>query len=169
MSALTLRSAVPLLASIALPLSVQAAEDTAQFNVMIEILESCDIASSAASDIDFGSHVRNSGAPVSAMGTLTVNCTDGTDYTIGLNEGQNATSTIASADNRRMTSGTDFVAYGLYRDASHLEFWGNEAGTNTLPGTGTATAQDITVYGRVPSTDVPPGSYTDIVTATITY
>lgn len=162
--------ALLLLLATAAPSSAHAQQtDTDQFNVLIEIFESCDIGATTTSDVDFGSHMCNTGAPVDAEGTLTVNCTVGTDYTIGLNEGLNSTSPTAGADNRRMTNGVDFVPYGLYRDAARTEFWGNVIGTDTLAGTGTGATEDIPVYGRVPSTDYPPGSYIDTVVATITY
>ena len=148
----------------------QAATQTAQFQVRIVITESCDIQAVAASDIDFGSVARATGTPLDAQGTLEVNCTNGTPYTIGMNPGANATSTTAAADNRRMSDGaSNFVAYGLYRDAGRQNFWGEAIGTDTLAGTGTASAQAIPVYGRVPSTDAPAGSYGDTVIATITY
>ncbi|MEG1681917.1 MAG: spore coat U domain-containing protein, partial [Stenotrophomonas sp.] len=113
---------------------------------------------------------RSSGTPVDAQGTLEVNCTNGTPYTIGMNPGVNSTSTTATANNRRMSDGANnFVAYGLYRDAGRQNLWGEVIGTDTLAGTGTAGAQTIPVYGRVPSTDAPAGSYGDTVIATITY
>ena len=147
-----------------------AATQTAQFQVRIVIAESCDIQTVAAGDIDFGTLPRGTGTPVDAQGTLEVNCTIGTPYTIGMNPGANATSTTASANNRRMSDGTNnFVAYGLYRDAGRQNLWGEVIGTDTLAGTGTAGAQTIPVYGRVPSTDAPAGSYGDTVIATITY
>lgn len=147
-----------------------AATQTAQFQVRITITESCDIQAVAASDIDFGTHARSTGAPAEAQGTLQVTCTDGTPYTIGMSPGANATSTTASANNRRMSDGAgNFIAYGLYRDSARQDFWGEVAGTDTLASTGTAAAQDITVYGRAPSTNAPTGSYSDSVIATITY
>jgi len=147
-----------------------AATQTAQFQVRIVITESCDIQAVAASDIDFGTLARSTGAPVDAQGTLEVNCSNGTPYTIGMNSGDNATSTTAAADNRRMSDGSNnFVAYGLYRDAGRQDFWGEVIGTNTLAGTGTASTQTVPVYGRVLSTNAPAGSYSDTVIATITY
>ncbi|WP_313320628.1 spore coat U domain-containing protein [Stenotrophomonas sp.] len=148
----------------------QAATQTTQFQVRIVITESCDIQAVAASDIDFGTLTRSTGVPVDAQGTLEVNCSNGTPYTIGMNPGANATSTTAAADNRRMSDGNNnFVAYGLYRDAGRQDFWGEVIGTDTLAGTGTASAQTVPVYGRAPSTDAPAGSYSDTVIATITY
>lgn len=147
-----------------------AATQTTQFQVRIVITESCDIQAVAASDIDFGTLTRSTGAPVDAQGTLEVNCSNGTPYTIGMNPGANATNTVAAADNRRMTDGNNnFLAYGLYRDAGRQNFWGDVVGTDTLAGIGSASTQTLPVYGRVPSTDAPTGSYSDTVIATITY
>lgn len=146
-----------------------AATDTAQFQVQIVITESCDIQAVSASNIDFQTQARGTGAPVDAQGTLQVNCTSGTPYTIGLNAGANSTGATASADNRRMANGTSFVPYGLYRDAGRTLFWGNVIGTDTVAGTGNAGNQSIPVFGRVPSTNAPAGTYVDTVIATVTY
>jgi spore coat protein U-like protein len=147
-----------------------AATDTTTFQVRLVITESCDIRTVAATDVDFLSRVRSAGAPVDAQGTLVVNCSAGTPYTIGLNAGGNSTAATATATNRRMASGAgNFVPYGLYRDAGRTLFWGDVIGTNTLAGTGSAANQSIPVYGRVPSTNAPAGTYADTVTATITY
>lgn len=150
--------------------SAQAATDTTTFQVRIVITESCDIQTVAATDVDFLSRARASATDVDAQGALVVNCSTGTPYTIGLSAGANATSPTASADNRRMISGTgEYVPYGLYRNAGRTLFWGDVIGTNTLAGTGNANNQSIPVYGRVPSTNAPAGTYVDTVTATITY
>lgn len=143
--------------------------DTAQFQVKIVILESCNITTTAASDVDFLTHLRGADAPVDASGTLTINCTLDTPYNVGLNAGLNSTSPTPSAVNRRMTNGSEFVPYGLYRDAARQLLWGEVIGTETLAGVGTASDVDVPVYGRVPSTDYPPGTYTDTVVATVTY
>ena len=68
-------------------LPAQAATDTTTFNVKIVITESCDIHTTAATDVDFGTHARSTTAQQTATGTLTVNCTDGTPYNIGLDNG----------------------------------------------------------------------------------
>ncbi len=149
--------------------SAHAATDTTQFNVRITITESCDIQTVSATDVDFLAQARSIGAPVDRQGSLTVNCSTGTPYTIGLGTGLSSTAAAASATNRRMSSGTGFVPYGLYRDAGRTQFWGDIIGTNTVAGTGTAANQTIPVYGRVPSTNFPAGVYADTVTATITY
>ena len=145
-------------------LPAQAATDTTTFNVKIVITESCDIHTTAATDVDFGTHARSTTAQQTATGTLTVNCTDGTPYNIGLDNGSNFSGT------RRMSDGgTNYLGYGLFRDSAHSLAWGTTIGTNTLTGTGTAANQVISVYGQTVDTNAPAGSYSDIVTATVTY
>lgn len=163
----TLISSALIAAGISAP--ARAAVDTAQFQVRIVITESCDIQAVTAGDIDFGNVARSTGSNVDATGALQVNCTTGTPYTIGLNAGANSTSATPGAGNRRMVSGTNFVPYGLYRDAGRTQFWGETVGTDTLAGTGNASNQSIPVYARVPSTNVPAGTYVDTVVATVTY
>ncbi|AMJ55756.1 MULTISPECIES: spore coat U domain-containing protein [Stenotrophomonas] len=165
---------VPLFAFIAATAfagAAHAATDTTQFQVKITITESCDVHTVNASDIDFGTHVRSTGAtPIDNQGALQLNCSRGTPYQIALDPGLNASSPTAAADNRRMTNADGgLVPYGLYRDAARTQFWGRVLGTNTVAGTGTAAQQSIPVYGRVASTDVPAGVYLDTVTATVTY
>lgn len=148
-----------------------AAEDSASFQVRIVIQESCTISTTAPTDIDFGTHVRSTGAPATRTGTITVNCSAGTPYTIGLDGGANSLGSLASpaAGDRRMASGTGFVPYDLFRDAGFSQFWGNTPGVDTAAGTGNAANQTYTVHGRVPSTNFAAGTYVDTVTAKIVY
>ncbi|MET0935649.1 MAG: spore coat protein U domain-containing protein, partial [Luteibacter sp.] len=68
---------------------------------------------------------------------------------------------------------TALVPYQLYRNATRTaaDIWGSTTGTggNVFAGTGSGTVQTVPVYGRVPSTNFPAGSYADVITATITY
>ena len=139
--------------------SAQAAEDNADFKVSIVIQESCTISATA---MDFDSHTRSTSTPVT-QGTLTVNCSEGTPYQIGLDAGIHAEGT-----ERRMANGSILMPYGLYRDASYTQNWGNDA-ANMKDAVGTASNQAHTVYGRVPSTNFPAGTYVDTVTARVVY
>lgn len=163
-------SALALTAGVA----AHAASDTTEFKVRITITESCDISTVAATDVDFLTHARSSAASsIDAQGNLAVTCTKDTPYAIALDMGQNSAGSVASATNRRMVLTGNYVPYGLYRDASRTQLWGNVAGTggDTLTGTGTAALQSIPVYGRVlaDAINVPAGVYLDTVRATISY
>jgi spore coat protein U-like protein len=69
-----------------------------------------------------------------------------------------------------MALGANKVGYGLYRDGSRSQVWGSTIATNTVGGTGTGAAQNLTVYARVPPQVTPPaGTYSDVIVVTITY
>jgi spore coat protein U-like protein len=140
-----------------------AGTDTANMTVKITITATCDIHTTAPTDVDFGSVASTATNVASTGGVLTVKCTSGTPYTIGLDNGLNFTTT------RQMKNGTtNFVAYGLFRDAGFAGAWGSTVALSAS-GTGNGNNQTFTVYGRVPSAASAAGAYTDTVVATVTY
>jgi spore coat protein U-like protein len=148
--------------------SVQAATATTTFNVRVTITAACDISTTAPTDVNFGTQ-PSTATNTDNQGALNVNCTPSAPYTIALDNGQNGT----DANTRKMSSGTAQVPYQLYRAATRTsaDVWGSTTGTggNTYAGTGSGTVQTVPVYGRVPSSNFPAGSYADVITATITY
>lgn len=155
-----------LLSILSSALSAQAATDTANMNVKITVTATCDIHTSAPTDVNFGTVASTATNVQSTGGVITANCTSGTAYSIGLGNGSNFSTT------RRMIKGTtDYVAYGLYRDSARTLAWGTTtgAGGDVYTGTGSGANQAITVYGLVPSANSPAGSYSDTVVATVTY
>lgn len=145
-----------------------AGSDTTTFNVKLTITSTCDIHTTAASDVDFGT-VSSTAVNVDADGALNINCTPLTAYTIALDNGQNGT----DVNTRKMKNGTDYVPYQLYRAATRAaaDVWGSTTGAsgNVYSGSGTGANQNIPVFGRVPSANFPALSYADVVTATVTY
>ena len=98
---------------------------------------------------------------------MTITCTKGTAATIGLGLGSNAL-----VNQRRMKDATtDYLNYALYLDAGRTTIWGTASPNLLTP----VAAPDknpraFTVYGRIPSAqDVPAGSYTDTVVATVNF
>jgi len=111
-------------------------------------------------------------ANADGTGTLTVNCTNTAPYSVALDNGANYLS------GRRMTDGVmHFVPYQLYTDAARSAPWGTAASTSACTtanscvlGTGSGSAQAVTVYGRVaPQVGLPTGGYTDSVIVTVMY
>jgi len=135
---------------------------TTQFTVTAVIQATCLIGASA---LAFGNY---SGVLKNVNSTITVTCTNTTAYNIGLNAG---TATGATVTNRSMTGpSATLLPYALFSDTNHTKNWGNTAGTNWVSGTGNGTPQALTVYGQIPAGKyVRPGSYSDTITATITY
>jgi spore coat protein U-like protein len=119
----------------------------------------------SAQDIDFGSQGLLQ-TNIDATGQLTVTCTPGTTYNIGL-DGGNAG---AGPSGRLMSVAGRSISYNLYRDTARSLVWGTTIGTNTAGGTGTGTAQLFSVFGRVPPQTTPAaGTYKDLITVTVTY
>jgi spore coat protein U-like protein len=98
--------------------------------------------------------------------TITVNCTAGALYDVGLDYGANATGT-----QRRLVgvTPTNLVTYNVFTDAGYSIPWGNIPGVDTEAGTGSGANQILTVYAQVPSQTVVSDIYTDLITVTITY
>jgi len=121
----------------------------------------------SATDLAFGS-IGVISANLDAQSTISVQCTNTTPYTIGLNVGNGAGATVAA---RRMTGpAAASVTYSAYRDAARTLVWGTTIGTDTVAGTGNGSAQPVTVFGRVPPQTTPAaGAYSDILTVTVTY
>jgi spore coat protein U-like protein len=149
--------------AIILPVSsTVAATANTTFQITATVSATCLI---SATNLAFGTY---SGTAVNATSTVTVTCTNTTPYNVGLDAG---TSTGANVNGRKMTGpGSATLGYSLYQDSAHTTIWGNTVGTNTEAGTGSGSAQALTVYGQLPAGQfVAPGSYTDTITATITY
>lgn len=120
----------------------------------------------SAGNLSFGS-VPSLTSNVDATSSISVQCSNGLPYNVGLGPGNGSGATVAS---RKMTSGASNVTYGLFSDASRNSVWGDTLGTNTVSRTGTGSSQPLTVYGRVPSQTTPEaGTYSDTVLVSVTY
>jgi spore coat protein U-like protein len=133
---------------------------TTTFSVTATVLANCVV---SASPLAFGNY---SSLQLDATTTVTVTCTSGTTYNVGLDAGVGSGATVAT---RRM-SGVGTLNYTLYSDSSRTTVFGNTVGTNTVAATGSGAAQPLTVYGRIPGGQYPAaGNYTDTITVTVTY
>lgn len=152
----------------------QAGTATANLTVQITITAACTI---NAATLDFGASVPGTtlvSTNVDAATTVSVTCTNGSPYSIGMDNGANF------SGSRRMKQGAtaNFLSYSLYVDSGRTNAWTTAASSSTCTtanscflGTGSGSAQAVNIYGRVPSTGTAPptGTYTDTVTMTITY
>ena len=121
----------------------------------------------SASDLNFGSVPGPVAADIDQTSTVTMTCTHRTPWNMALDNGQHA-----SGPQRRMRLGAtgNYLGYELYRDSGRTQRWGATIGTDTVAGTGAGTSQSVTVRGRVPAVQsVPAGTYSDVVTVTVTY
>jgi spore coat protein U-like protein len=137
---------------------------TVNFDVTMKIIADCII---SANNLDFGQSQGVLATAVNVNTTLSVTCTNTTPYNIGLNAGTGTGSTVAARLMSGTGANTSTVAFNLYQTAGATN-WGNTQGTDTKSGTGTGSAQTLTVYGNVPAQATPqPDSYKSTITATV--
>lgn len=135
------------------------------FNATAGVASLCSI--SAASDLDFSAQPGIFAANRDYTSTLSMNCRRRTAWQIGLNNGQNASGTTRRMANAAKTA---FVPYELYRNSPRTQRWGSTLNSDTLSGTGSGGSENFIIYGRVPGPqNLVPGSYSDVVTVTVTY
>lgn len=140
------------------------------FTATANVLPQC--GSYVTTSMDFGNVTGSIPANIDRTATLTLTCLKNTAYQISLNNGQN---NPGASTTRRMAttigSGTYYLPYELYRDAARSLRWGSTLNIDTVGGTGSGSAQQLTIYGRVPPVTGQPaaGTYNDLVQVTITY
>jgi spore coat protein U-like protein len=118
--------------------------------------------------VSFGSYDVFASTPTDTTGTVSFTCNGNADVTITLSKGGSST-----FNPRTLNGGADTLNYNLFRDAARTTIWGDGTGstaTYTLLNTPNNTAQNLTIYGRIPAAqDVRAGTYTDSVTVNIDF
>lgn len=131
---------------------------TSTVAVSATVVATCSVTATAMA---FGTYVPT--AASTNTSTITVTCTNGTPATFLLSAGSGTGATVT---NRLMQNGAVMLPYGLFSNATHTTNFG--ATPTTVNGTGSAVV--TTVYGQILAAQyVTPGSYTDQITATVTY
>jgi spore coat protein U-like protein len=115
----------------------------------------------------FGTYNVFAASPVDTVGQVVYRCTGNNDYVvIAITKGL---SNAFSA--RQMGSGTERLAYNLFKDAARTQVWGDlTGGTGVYYDLDPPKNRDVSVpvYGRVPAgQDVSAGSYGDTVTVVV--
>jgi spore coat protein U-like protein len=158
----------PLLAVAALAASSIAGAGTATgtFTVTATIASACLV---TANTLNFGPYSPTSATALTGTTNIFVNCTSGSPFTAALNVGSGG----GSFTGRTLVSGSNTLTFNLFRDSAWTQVWGDGTGsTFTVTGTGSGllTSNSIPVYGSIPiSQDKPVGTYTSLITVTITY
>ena len=151
--------------------SADAATQTANLSVTASVAANCAISTSAVAFGAYDPIVANATTDLDATGTVSVTCTSGASAGITLGQGANAdTGSTDDVPLRRMNDGaTGYLSYALYSDSGRTTTWGNTVATEVAH-TGTGAQANLTVYGRVTAgQNVPVGSYSDTVVATVTF
>jgi spore coat protein U-like protein len=146
--------------------ALNAATDTTTFTVSAQIVDSCDV---QATNLAFGAYSPSAGSAHNGTSTISVYCTVGTGYSLGLDVGTGGGGFSA----RKMTAGSNEISYNLFTSAARTTVWGDgTASTGTVSGTGAGlfSAVSHTVYGQIGiNQDSAPGTYTSTITVTLTF
>jgi spore coat protein U-like protein len=156
-------SGVAFLATV--PTSAQSPQ-TATLGVSANVNNNCTITTTPAT---FGVAYDPVGAHLAAnldgAGSVIVACTKGTSATIGLDPGGSF-----SGGTRRMTDGTDFLAYELYQPSGFTTVWNTTTGLLSPAAAPSKAPRTFTVNARIPmNQDVTAGSYADSVLASVNF
>lgn len=160
----------PIAGSMVLALSGAALADTknASFTVSATVAKACAI---SAANLDMGTW--SGSGDLTGTSNVSVKCSTGTSYNVDLSAGAGS----PSLANRKLANGADLLSYNLYADAARTEIWGDGlAGTFVVSGTGAGMADankaNLPVYAKILEADLlaaKPGTYSNSITATITY
>ncbi len=137
---------------------------TATFQVTANLGGVCTLTTNT---LAFGTYTPSASA-LAGSTTIIPTCTNSTPWTLSFNNGSTTGGTISQ---RLLANGAATLNYNLYTSAADTTILGDgTSGSNTITGTGTGAAQSITIYGLIPAGQfVTVGSYSDTITATISY
>lgn len=142
-----------------------ASTQSATFGVTASVAASCSI---TADSLNFGAY--DGSTTLTPTSTVSVNCTNTTPYNVGLNAGTGSGATTTTRVLTGTTSASNKLNYTMWQNSARTTNWGNTVGTDTESGTGSGSAQSLTVYGQLASGQTANGdSYTDTITATLTF
>lgn len=112
--------------------------------------------------VSFGIYDPIGGPSIDGIGSVNVACDEPVDFAVTLTAGSG---TFAE---RQMSSGAAQLGYNLYTNSSRTIVWADGIVGSSVSATGTNV--DLTIFGRIPAgQNVPAGTYTDAVTATVIY
>jgi spore coat protein U-like protein len=125
---------------------------TTNFQVTATVQAACSV---AATDLVFGNYLASAAGPTDSTSTITVTCSNGTNYAVGVG---------ATPMARTMAGPGGNLNYGMFNEAARSTAFGVAAAS------GSGAGQAYTVYGRIPAGQfLQAGNYSDTVTVTVTY
>jgi spore coat protein U-like protein len=165
--------------------SAYAGTNTASTKATASISSSCLV---SATNMSFGNISPSQSGSQSATASVTTQCTKGTTYTIGLNEGSsgyiqnNSTWSYLGYIRTMTTSGGSQLLYNIFKDSAHTQLfggptaWGQSAaqggqGTAVMvTKTGTGLPDVTNMYGIMSSNQfVTPGTYSDTIPVVVNF
>jgi spore coat protein U-like protein len=153
------------LASFAAP----AATKTTPMTVSATLVDTCLV---TATSLIFPSYVPAAGT-LKATSTISLRCTNGVQYGVGMSVGTTAGETYAQ---RLLAGGANTLQYNIYTSNAYSSIWGDGSGTTQIVSgnaAGFATPITLTVYGELPDSAANqaavPGNYSDTILVVLTY
>lgn len=144
------------------PASAQS--QNASMSVAASVTKNCTITATAISFTAYDPVVANDTADLNGEGGLSVACTRGVNPALTLGAGNNAV-----AGQRRLDNGGERLNYDLFSDSTRTTSWTTSTSV-TMGVAPSKAARPVAVYGRIAGgQDVPAGSYTDTLTATVNF
>jgi spore coat protein U-like protein len=132
---------------------------TANLNVTADVVASCQVVGGSLNFDPYTSTAASEG-----QATFSYTCTNGTNITVTLGDGQNL-----QGGSRAMVrdGGGGTLTYGLYKDSNHSDAWG--LGSDGIVVESTSAEQEtVNVYGLIVAGLTPPaGTYNDVVQITL--
>ena len=142
--------------------AAEAANATASLTVAASVANNCTI---ATTQLSFGAYDpvgANATADATGSGQVLIACTKGASANIALGNGGGA-----DANSRRLASGTNYLPYQLYKDDGGV--WSSGTGAITYTSL-TKAQQTMAVQGKIAAgADVPAGTYSDTIVATVNF
>jgi spore coat protein U-like protein len=160
--AMTVSGAFALILGAAAPAAAQSQQ--ANLSVAAAVSKNCTITATAISFTAYDPIVANDTAALDGEGGLSVACTKGVNPALALGAGGNA-----SGSQRRLAFGSERLNYDLFSDSTRSTSWTTSASV-TLGVAPSKAPREVSVYGRIAGgQDVPAGSYTDTLLATVNF
>ena len=142
-----------------------AASTNGNLTLQATVSDACSVTDAA---LTFGAVNPTAGVIIPMTTNISVNCTLGTTFSVGLGDGSNAT-----GGNRRLRRGatTDYLTYELFRDLTMTSRFGDTGSSDRVAGLGLGiAATPVIVYGKIPAGQTATsGSYSDSVQITLYY
>lgn len=143
----------------------RARQKTATTDVYLRVTSTCRV---ETNQLDFGFPPKGAKTAAAAT-TITLHCTPGANYRVGIDDGQYFDGTTRRMYGGQANGQVWYVDYSLYHDAAGLIPWGNgplDIALGTMPPTGSVT---LPVFGVAELKNVRASEYRDTVTVVLEF
>jgi spore coat protein U-like protein len=141
---------------------------TGNLRVQATVLSQCAVQDAT---LDFGQVDSIPRAAQPPQTDIRVTCTLGVPYTVGIGNGENA----SSGQRRMLRQGStgaqsgDYLNYDLYKEIGLVNRWGDAIVSERISGTGTGATQTAPVFGKLVASTPASGNFVDNAVITLYY